>query len=79
MAKAGGKSKRENIYKVTTTIPGTTPGSSVAEHVAYVRAKTKAGAVAVIASAIHKAEVASADDLIKLAGIAVHEAAKASG
>ncbi len=62
--------KKLNIYKVVTEIAppqGEVPGQA---RVDYVRAKTKAGAAALVAAEYIKVELATTDELLTLAGIA---------
>lgn len=61
--------KRSNIYKVVTTIeqPGGNEHQPI-ERIDFVRAKTKQGARNFVAGLFIKAEVASQDDLLSLAG-----------
>jgi hypothetical protein len=68
-AKKEATPKRENLYKVVTTLPSNGPGTSPTERVDYVRAKTRAGAVSVAAGQFIKADIATADDMLKLANI----------
>ena len=62
--RAAAKARPSRVYlvkDVANDVNGTAPAKEV-----LVRAKTKAGAVALVASALFKAELCSQDDLIRL-------------
>ena len=63
--------KRLNIYKVVTKLPEGGPGTSPTERTDYVKAKTKAGAIAMVAAEHITADLAQTEDLLKLANITV--------
>lgn len=68
------QAKKSNIYKVVTSLP---TGAALVEIegrmqcINYVRAKTRAGAVAIVAAEHVSAEIANVEELAKLAKIAV--------
>lgn len=65
------KDKRLNVYKVVTNIPGAEQEHPGLQQTDYVRAKTKAGAAALVAKRYISASLATQDDLLVLAGVAV--------
>lgn len=70
--------RKLNIYKVTTAFVPVLINEAddgVGCRVDFVRAKTKAGATALVAAEYIKADLATTEELIVLAKIAVKEAA----
>jgi hypothetical protein len=66
------QAKKLNIYKVTTQVaPPGLDGSPAESRVDYVRAKTKQGAVAMMAAEYISADIATTDELLALAKITV--------
>jgi hypothetical protein len=71
---AAPKAKKLNIYKATiTTAPNDADGSPSEDRVEFVRAKTKASAMSLVAAEIIKVDLAQTEDLLKLAKIVVRE------
>lgn len=63
--------KKPNIYKVTTTTAPADGTTNVQTSVDYVRAKTRAGAIGIVADKRIQCEIATQEDLLALAKIAV--------
>ena len=63
--------KKLNIYKVVTTIAQSTDGIENCDRTDYVRAKTLAGAAKIVADKYVVATLATQEDLLALAKVAV--------